>query len=42
MICQVYSQQNLKRPTGLCQGEFTISDDFNEPLSDDIIDLFYQ
>lgn len=42
VICQVLSQQNKKRPAGLCQGEFTISDDFNEPLPEDIVDLFYQ
>ena len=42
VICQVLSQQNKKRPAGLCQGEFTISDDFNEPLPEEIVDLFYQ
>ena len=42
VICQVFSQQNKKRPAGLCQGEFTISDDFNEPLPEEIVDLFYQ
>ena len=42
VICQVLSQQNKKRPAGLGQGEFTISDNFNEPLPEDIVDLFYQ
>jgi hypothetical protein len=42
LICQVLSHQNKKRPAGLAQGEFTISYDFNEPLPEDIVDLFYQ
>ncbi len=29
-----------QRPFGLCQGEFTVPDDFNEPLPDDVLDLF--
>ena len=41
VICQILSQQKKKRPAGLCQGEFTISDDFNDPLPEDIIALFY-
>jgi antitoxin (DNA-binding transcriptional repressor) of toxin-antitoxin stability system len=29
-----------RRPIGLCEGEFTVPDDFNDPLPDDIIQLF--
>ena len=29
-----------QRPFGLCKGEFTVPDDFNEPLPDEILDLF--
>ncbi len=29
-----------QRPFGLCQGEFTVPDDFNQPLPDDVLDLF--
>ena len=29
-----------QRPFGLCKGEFAVPDDFNEPLPDDILDLF--
>ena len=42
VICQILSKQNKKRPAGLCQGEFIVSDDFNDPLPEDIVDLFYQ
>jgi antitoxin (DNA-binding transcriptional repressor) of toxin-antitoxin stability system len=28
------------RPIGLCKGEFTVPDDFDAPLPDDILDLF--
>ncbi len=29
-----------QRPFGLCKGEFVVPDDFNEPLPDEILDLF--
>lgn len=29
-----------QRPFGLCKDEFTIPDDFNKPLPDEILDLF--
>jgi len=29
-----------QRPFGLCKGEFTVPDDFNESLPDEILDLF--
>jgi len=29
-------------PHGLCKGEFTVPDDFNAPLPDDLTDLFYK
>ena len=28
------------RPYGLCAGDFVVPDDFDEPLPDDLIDLF--
>ena len=30
------------RPWGLAEGDFTVPDDFDAPLPDDIIDSFYQ
>ncbi len=39
-IVESYRQQNKQRPIGLAQGEFTVPDDFNDPLPDEIIDLF--
>ncbi|WP_254568916.1 hypothetical protein [Oscillatoria sp. HE19RPO] len=36
-----YHQEGKLRPFGLCAGEFTVPDDFNEPLPDAVIDLFY-
>ena len=39
-IVELYRQQNKKRPIGLAKGEFTVPDDFNEPLPDEILDLF--
>lgn len=31
---------NEPRPFGLCAGEFVVPDDFDAPLSDDILDAF--
>jgi antitoxin (DNA-binding transcriptional repressor) of toxin-antitoxin stability system len=28
------------RPRGLCEGEFVVPDDFNDPLPEEIISLF--
>jgi antitoxin (DNA-binding transcriptional repressor) of toxin-antitoxin stability system len=28
------------RPVGLCAGEFTVPDDFEEPLPEDLLDAF--
>ena len=28
------------RPWGLAKGEFVVPDDFNDPLPDDLLDLF--
>ncbi|MGL5944387.1 MAG: DUF2281 domain-containing protein [Waterburya sp.] len=39
-IIESYRQQNKQRPIGLAKGEFTVPDDFNEPLPDEILDLF--
>ncbi len=39
-IVESYRQQNKKRPIGLAKGEFTVPDDFNDPLPDEILDLF--
>ncbi len=35
-------KENSKRPFGLCKGEFVLPDNFNEPLPNDITDLFYR
>lgn len=35
------SPKRLKlRPWGLYKGQFTVPDDFNDPLPDDLLDLF--
>ena len=39
-ILQIYRQENKLRPWGLAKGEFVVPDDFNEPLPDEILDLF--
>jgi hypothetical protein len=39
-VVESYRQQNKQRPIGLAKGEFTVPDDFNEPLPDEILDLF--
>ena len=39
-IVESYRQQNKQRPIGLAKGEFTVGDDFNDPLPDEILDLF--
>ena len=31
-ILKTYQQNNKKRPLGLCEGEFIVPDNFNEPL----------
>ena len=33
-------QEIKQRPFGLCKGDFVVPDDFNEPLPDEILDLF--
>jgi antitoxin (DNA-binding transcriptional repressor) of toxin-antitoxin stability system len=32
--------EKQRRPIGLCQGEFIVPDDFNDPLPEEIINLF--
>lgn len=39
-VVESYRQQNKPLPIGLAEGEFTVPDDFNEPLPDEILDLF--
>jgi peptidoglycan hydrolase CwlO-like protein len=39
-IIESYRQQNKLLPLGLAKGEFVVPDDFNEPLPDEILDLF--
>ena len=39
-VIQSYRQQNKQRPIGLAKGQFTVPDDFNDPLPDEILDLF--
>lgn len=33
-------KQKEPRPIGLCEGEFIVPDDFNDPLPEEIINLF--
>lgn len=40
IIVESYRQQNKPLPIGLAKGEFTVPDDFNDPLPDEILDLF--
>jgi hypothetical protein len=35
-----HKQKIKQRPFGLCKGEFVVSNGFNEPLPDEILDLF--
>lgn len=39
-IVESYRQQNKPLPIGLAKGEFTVPDDFNDPLPDEILELF--
>jgi hypothetical protein len=39
-MLQLYRQENRLRPIGLAKGEFIVPDDFNEPLPDEILELF--
>ena len=39
-IVESYRQQNKSRPIGLAKGEFVVPDNFNDPLPDEILDLF--
>lgn len=41
-IIQSYRQHNKLLPIGLANGELNVPDDFNEPLPDEILDLFEQ
>jgi antitoxin (DNA-binding transcriptional repressor) of toxin-antitoxin stability system len=34
------TQPKSPRPIGLCEGEFVVPDDFNDPLPEEIISLF--
>ena len=39
-VVESYRKQNKPLPIGLAKGELTIPDDFNDPLPDEILDLF--
>ncbi len=39
-IHPVPHQQESSRPFGLCAGEFTVPDDFDDPLPEEILSLF--
>ncbi len=39
-IKPVTPETPLPRPFGLCRGEFTVPDDFDAPLPDDLLALF--
>ena len=36
----VVARIDALRPSGLCAGDFTVPDDFDAPLPDDILDAF--
>jgi hypothetical protein len=38
--CSIEEVMASRRPEGLCAGEFTIPDDFEAPLSEDILQAF--
>lgn len=39
-VVESYRQQNKPLPIGLAEGKLNIPDDFNDPLPDEILDLF--
>jgi len=39
-VVESYRRQNKPLPIGLAKGKFTVPDDFNDPLPDEILDLF--
>lgn len=39
-VVESLRKQNKLSPIGLAEGEFTVPDDFNDPLPDEILDLF--
>lgn len=39
-VVESYRQQNKPLPIGLAKGQLNIPDDFNDPLPDEILDLF--
>ena len=39
-IVESYRQQNKPLPIGLAKGKFVVPDDFNNPLPDEILNLF--
>jgi hypothetical protein len=41
IICQFLGQANQSHPVGLAKEEFAVPDDFNNPLPDEVLDLFY-
>ncbi len=36
----IINNKKPRRPFALCKGEFTVPDDFDDPLPDDILDAF--
>jgi prevent-host-death family protein len=36
----IVSQAKTQRPFGLCAGEFTVPDDFDAPLPEDVLNAF--
>ena len=39
-VVESYRREHKQRPIGLAKGEFVVPDDFNDPLPDEILDLF--
>ena len=39
-VVESYRRENKPLPIGLAKGEFVVPDDFNDPLPDEILNLF--
>lgn len=39
-VVATYRRENKPLPIGLAKGEFVVPEDFNDPLPDEILDLF--
>lgn len=39
-VAAAVAESGQLRPYGLCEGEFVVPDDFDDPLPDDLLDAF--